>query len=193
MLMADTMAVFFVIVGMMLAFPGLWLLCLGLWPQTVGEAAERCRRGLRLSFLVGLPVTIVVVFSTLKLVNSLGGLGKAAGIGLFCAFMLHAHIGVSGFATAIGKRLASPVDQAREWRATLRGGVVLELTYLLPILGWFIILPVSIVIGSGAAARSQIRQLRNAVTKFRRVPVTAAEDVKAEPVAGHIDGSVGAV
>jgi len=193
MLMADTMAVFFVIVGMMLAFPGLWLLCLGLWPQTVAEAAERCRRGLRLSFLVGLPVTIVVVFSTLKLLNSLGGLGKAAGIGLLCVFMLHANIGVSGFATAIGRRLASPVDQAREWRATLRGGVVLELTYLLPILGWFVILPASIVIGSGSATRAQIRQLRNIVSKFRRVPAIAAENVKAEPVAGHIDGPVGAV
>ena len=193
MLMADTMAVFFVIVGMMLAFPGLWLLCLGLWPATVAEAAERCRKGLRLSFLVGLPVTIVVVFSTLKLVNSLGGLGKAAGIGLFCVFMLHAHIGVAGFATAIGRRLTSPVDQARQWRATLRGGVVLELTFLLPILGWFVILPASIVIGSGAATRSQIRQLRNTVKTIGRVPATAAENVKPEPVAGHIEGSVGAV
>src|SRR6266436_2233729 len=153
MLIADTMAIFLVVVGMMLAFPGLWLLCRGLWPRTVEEAAECCRKGLWLSFFVGLPVTIVVVFSSLKLLNALGGLGKAAGIGLFCVFMLHAHIGVSGFATAIGRRLASPVDQAREWRATLRGGVVLELTYLLPILGWFVILPVSIIIGSGAATR----------------------------------------
>src|SRR5882762_1733137 len=193
MLMADTMAVFFVIVGMMLAFPGLWLLCLGLWPQTVAEAAERCRRGLRLSFLVGLPVTIVVVFSTLKLLNSLGGLGKAAGIGLLCVFMLHANIGVSGLATAIGRRLASPVDQARGWRATLRGGVVLELSYLLPILGWFVILPASIVIGSGAVTRVQLRKLRNATKRIKPVPAAVAENVKAGQGSGHIEGSVGAV
>jgi hypothetical protein len=193
MLMADTMAVFFVIVGMMLAFPGLWLLCIGLWPRTVAEAAERCRKGLRLSFLVGLPVTIVIVILSLKLLALAGGLGKAAGIGLLCVFMLHAHIGVSGLTTAIGRRLASPVDQAREWRATLRGGIVLELTYLLPILGWFVILPASIVIGSGAVTRVHLRKLRNAVKRIKPVPAAVAENVKAEQVAGHIDGSVGAV
>jgi hypothetical protein len=193
MLMADTMAVFFVIMGMMLAFPGLWLLCLGLWPHTVTEAAERCRKGLRLSFLVGLPVTIVVVILSLKLLALAGGLGKAAGIGLFCVFMLHAHIGVSGLATAIGRRLASPVDQAREWRATFRGGLVLELSYLLPILGWFVILPASIVIGSGAVTRVQFRKLRNAVKRVRTAPAAVVESIKAEQVSADIEGSVGAV
>src|SRR6266404_1312118 len=193
MLMADTMAIFFVIVGMMLAFPGLWLLCLGLWPRTVEDAAERCRNGIRLSFLVGLPFTVVSVIFSLKLLGLAGGLGKAAGIGLFCIFMLNAHIGVSGLATAIGRRLASPVDQARGWRATLRGGVVLELSCLLPILGWFVILPASIVIGSGAVTRVQLRKLRNATKRIKPVPAEVAENVKAGQVSGHIEGSVGAV
>jgi hypothetical protein len=42
MLMADTMSIFFVIMGMLLAFSGLWLLCRGLWPGAVEAAAERC-------------------------------------------------------------------------------------------------------------------------------------------------------
>lgn len=165
MLMADTMAVFFVILGMMLAFPGLWLLCRGLWPGTVEVATTRCRNGLWSSFLVGLLITVVMIVSTIILFNRLGSVGKIAGVVLVCLYLLHAHTGVAGFVTAIGQRLVSPVDDERPWRATLRGGVVLELAYLLPILGWFGILPASIIIGSGAAALALPRQLKNALFK----------------------------
>ncbi|MGH9880312.1 MAG: hypothetical protein ACRD6N_02660, partial [Pyrinomonadaceae bacterium] len=40
---------------------------------------------------------------------------------------------------------------------------VLELTYLLPFLGWFVILPASIVIGSGAATLSLLSKLNLAM------------------------------
>ena len=180
MLMADTMAVFFVILGMMLAFPGLWLLCRGLWPGTVDIATTRCRKGLWSSFLVGLLITLVMIVMTIILVNRLGSVGKIAGVVLVCLYLLHAHTGVAGFATAIGQRLASPVDDARPWRATLRGGVVLELAYLLPILGWFGILPASIIIGSGAATLALPLQLRSALSKRPlpgRAPDVSVADV----------------
>src|SRR6266542_674561 len=47
MLMADTMAIFFVILGLLLALPGLWVLCRGLWPRAVAKAAELCGGGVR--------------------------------------------------------------------------------------------------------------------------------------------------
>jgi len=77
--------------------------------------------------------------------------------------MLQAHTGVSGLATSIGRRLASPLDEQNAWRSTLRGGVVLELAYLLPLLGWFVILPASIIIGSGAANLGLLSSLRRAL------------------------------
>ena len=82
MLMADTMAVFFVILGMMLAFPGLWLLCRGLWPDTVDNAAGRCRKGLWPSFLVGVLITLVMVLLTVLLFKVPASVGKIAGISL---------------------------------------------------------------------------------------------------------------
>ena len=99
MLMADTMSIFFVILGMMLAFPGLWLLCRGLWPEAVAAAADRCRKRLWSSFLVGLPITIVMIVVTTILFNVLGPVGKIAGVGVVCLYMLQAHTGVSGLAT----------------------------------------------------------------------------------------------
>jgi hypothetical protein len=185
--MADTMSIFFVILGMMLAFSGLWLLCRGLWPEAVTAAADRCCKRLWSSFLAGLPITIVMIVLTKTLFNVLGPVGKIASVGVVSLYMLQAHTAVSGLATSIGRRLASPLDEQRPWRSTLRGGVVLELTYLLPFLGWFVILPASIIIGSGAANLGLLSKLKLAL--FATDPVLAESD---RPVAGHVGGSVGA-
>lgn len=165
MLMADTMAIFFVILGLLLAFPGLWLLCLGLWPRTANAAADYCSRGLAKPFFAGVPITLAMIFVATLLNNVPGAIGNIAAIGTVCLYLLFSSAGVSGFATAIGRRLASPVDTERPWRATLRGGIVLELSYLLPILGWFVILPASIVTGCGAST----------LALLRREPKTASE------------------
>jgi hypothetical protein len=95
-----------------------------------------------------------------KVLFALGPVGKIAGVGVVCVYMLQAHTGVSGLVTAIGRRLPSPLDEQSPWRATLRGGVALELTYLLPILGWFVVLPASIVIGTGAINVALLSRLR---------------------------------
>src|SRR5687768_1760887 len=105
MLMADTMSIFFVILGMLLAFSGLWLLCRGLWPEAVAAAADRCGRRLWSSFLMGLPITVVMVLLAGTLFNVLGPVGKIAGVAVICLYMLQAHTGVSGLATSIGRRL----------------------------------------------------------------------------------------
>ena len=163
MLMADTMSIFFVILGMLLAFSGLWLLCRGLWPDAVAAAAARCEGRLWSSFLAGLPITIMMLVLTRILFNVLGPVGKIASVGVVCLYMLQANTGVSGLATSIGRRLPSPLDEQRPWRSTLRGGVILELTYLLPFLGWFVILPASIIIGSGAANMGLLSKLKLAL------------------------------
>lgn len=168
MLMADTMAIFLVILGLMLAFPGLWLLCLGLWPKTATAAAGYCNRGLVKPFFVGVPITLLTIFITGFLNNLPGAFGNILAIAVVCIFMLFSNTGTSGFVTSIGRRLSSPVDEERPWRATLRGGVVLELSYLLPVLGWFVILPASIIIGCGAATLAILK--REPKTSTQSIP-----------------------
>lgn len=158
MLMADTMAIFFVILGFLLAFPGLWLLCRGLWPQTVSTAATVCRNGLLKPFFAGLPLTILMIFAAIALGN-LGPPGKIAAAVVVCVYLMIANCGVAGLAATIGERLPSRIDAGQAWRATLRGGVILELTYLLPILGWFGLLPISMTIGCGANLMALFRKL----------------------------------
>lgn len=159
MLMADTMSIFFVILGVLLGFSGLWLMCRGLWPRAVEAAAESCTNRIWPYFLAGIPLTLVMIVLT-KILFALGPAGKITGIGMVCLYMLQAHTGVSGLVTAIGRRLPSALDEQSPWRATLRGGVALELTYLLPILGWFVVLPASIIIGTGAINVALLSKLR---------------------------------
>lgn len=185
MLMADTMAIFFVILGLLLAFPGLWLLCRGLWPRAVANAAAICGKGLIKPFIAGLPVTVVMVFAAVALGN-LGPPGKIAAAAMVCLYMMFANCGVAGLTTAVGERLASSVDSEQPWRATLRGGVALGLASLLPILGWFVILPVSMTVGCGA---SLISMLRSFVTS----PVlNVASPKSADDTAGLSATTIGA-
>jgi hypothetical protein len=166
MLMADTMAIFFVVLGIMLAFPGLWLLCRGLWPGRVADAAATCSKGLVKPFLVGVPVTLAMILFAGIFTRFLGSPGKLIAGAIVCAYLLLASAGVSGFVTCIGQRLASPGDAERPWKATLRGGVILELSYLLPILGWFVILPISVIVGCGAALLSLLNFNRGAAREL---------------------------
>src|ERR1044072_5959102 len=122
MLMADTMSIFFVILGMLLAFFGLWLMGGGLWPRIVETDAQRCAKHIWPYFLAGIPLTLVMIVLT-KVLFALGPVGKIAGVGVVCVYMLQAHTGVSGLVTAIGRRLPSPLDEQSPWAGTTpRGG-----------------------------------------------------------------------
>ncbi len=157
MLMADTMAIFFSVLGFLIAFPALWLLCRGLWPDVVDSSKGDCAVTLFKPFLVGLPLTLAAFFAVAflgKLPQPAGGISS---LGLICLFITYASSGVAGLATVVGERLPSPADAQCPWKATIRGGIVLELSYLLPFLGWFVLLPVSIIIGAGATTRALIR------------------------------------
>jgi hypothetical protein len=168
MLMADTLAIFLSVVGFLVALPGLWLLCLGLWPQAVTNTSDDCRRGLLKPFLVGIPISVGTFFAVAIVSKEMGGAGGAVAIALICLYALFASVGIAGLSTAIGERLPSPADRDRPWQATIRGSVVLELAFLLPVLGWFFILPAALIIGSGSALRSILK-------RFSRRPVDISQ------------------
>jgi hypothetical protein len=188
MLMADTMAIFFVILGLLLAIPGLWLLCRGLWPRTIEKAAATCRDGLVKPLMIGLPITVVTLIAA-KVLGNFGTAGKISATILVCFYLMIANSGVAGLVTCIGERLPSPFDTGQPWRATLRGGVVLELAYLLPILGWFGILPLSITIGCGASVTALFR---NFFTSSRVAVHEEPQAAGAGQSGFSVTGSIGA-
>ena len=60
-------------------------------------------------------------------------------------------LGSSGLSQRVGIGLPSLVDERQPWRRVLRGGIVLVLTFLLPFVGWFFLLPLTLISGLGAA------------------------------------------
>jgi hypothetical protein len=154
MMLADTMAIFFVVIGLLLAFPGLWLTCRGLWPAVVETGSLVCEKSLWRPFFLGLPITGFVVFLFSILSSKKGGPGEFLALVMLSIFVFYTFLGTAGLANLIGRRLNSPWDFARPWLPVLCGGIVLELAYLFPIVGWFLILPVTLVIGCGAATIS---------------------------------------
>jgi hypothetical protein len=174
MLMADVFSITLSVVGFLLALQGLWLVSRALWPTRVGEAAKRCRGSLWLLLLAGLPATVLMVILAV-VVKRAGAGGQAGAFMVVCLWLVWANIGVAGLATHIGQRLASPADQDRPWKATVRGGTALELAYVFPILGWFGLLPLSMVIGAGAATMSLFRR-KDKLAQVSPVDTTSLEN-----------------
>src|SRR5262245_58087145 len=159
MLTAHTMPILVVILGQLSAPAGLWVLCRGPAPRAVAKAAAVCGEGLIKPFLAGLPGAAVMIFAAAVLGN-FGPAGKIAAVATVCLYLMIANCGVAGLVTVVGERMAGPsgnIGPQQPWRATLRGGVALGLASLLPILGWFVILPVAMIIGCGANLLSLLR------------------------------------
>lgn len=148
---ADVMAIVLSVVGFLLSLQGLWLFCRAMWPNKVIASATRCGRNPVKSFIAGVVVTLLMIVATALVGQAGGAPGQVAGFGIVSLYVIFSGIGVAGLVTHMGQRLSSPTDDRRPWASTLRGGIVLNLTYLIPIVGWFVILPASVILGAGAA------------------------------------------
>jgi len=151
-----------VAVGLFLAIGSYWLLARSLWPGLAHEAELRFSATPLTSVLTGFPVGIVVLIvngallaAPLQPVKAVGFVTTGLGLGFALA-------GATGMVGRIGRGLASPTDAGREWIRTLKAGAVLLLSCLLPVLGWFVILPIMLVGGLGTATLAIVRPLSRA-------------------------------
>ena len=149
MIMADILFWIAIAIGLLLTFVAHWLAAQALAPALVGRCAEvygqRPWACCLIGTLVGLPLTTIL----LTLINVLPHPAlKILGIGLLAVLLILAFIGSAGLARRIGLGLAAGEEPAG--RTTLRGGTVLALTFLAPILGWFVLMPLAFLSGLGA-------------------------------------------
>ena len=152
MIMADILKIFLLVVGFQLIAVCYWLAAEALWPRWVRASEERYRRTPLRALLLGVVLGTPLVIAGLALVK--GGSGPAKGLGflLVAVPVFLAFLGSAGLARRLGEGLPSPADAARPWRPVLRGGTVLTFLFLLPFLGWFLVLPLALLSGVGTAA-----------------------------------------
>ncbi len=100
-------------------------------------------------------------------------LGKILGLGLVFLVLLVALLGSAGLALRVGEGLKAVRDEAEPWRRVLRGGTVLGLTFVLPFIGWVVVIPLSFIAGFGAMVLSRSRQ--STVSQPATIPATDAQ------------------
>ena len=173
MIVADVLGWFLFILGLMLVFVSHWVATEALFAPFVQRARAQYRRPVRLT-LLGLALVapaLVVAFALLSknnpAVKLLGGFFLAVPIFIGLA-------GSTGLSQKVGLGLPSPRDDAQPWRRVLRGGMVLVLTFLLPVLGWFVLLPWTLVSGCAAAVLSFKAGPADALPASASAPAAAA-------------------
>jgi hypothetical protein len=124
-----------------------WLVSAGLFPQTAQKLAgiydQRPVRALLIGVFTYLPIQVIAInagkipFGPIKFVAVVAGFGS----------LLIGFIGTCGLALRIGRNLSGGADP---WQQVLRGGVMLALVFITPLLGWFFALPVGLASGFGA-------------------------------------------
>lgn len=153
MILADILQWFLLILGAYLTLNAHWLGAHALFPALVSRARACYVATPVKATLVGLAIAVPVLTVTIAL-------GKAApnpavkalcvGLGLIAGLL--ALIGSAGLVERIGAGLPAAQDDQQPWRRVLRGGALLGLVFLMPFLGWFVLLPWTLVSGLGAWA-----------------------------------------
>ena len=157
MTIADILKGLLLILGAMLVFQAYWLASTGLFPRLVGQARDRYKKPISTT-LIGLAVVVPTFFIGFvwlgkkdgDIFNVFNGIGLVIGI----VPLMLGLIGSAGLCQLIGLGLPAPGDQSQNWRRVWRGGWVLNFCYLLPFIGWFVILPWGIISGCGAFVTS---------------------------------------
>ncbi|GMU94214.1 MAG: hypothetical protein AMXMBFR4_32720 [Candidatus Hydrogenedentota bacterium] len=149
MIMADVFKILFLILGSLIVTVSYWLLFEALLPGTVERAKWQYeKRPVRVA-LVGALIGMPLFIAGLALANG-AALVKLIGIALVCSLIFLGLLGSTGLARLIGTRLASAADPEFQWRRVLRGGTVLSITFVLPVIGWFFVLPLTLASGLGS-------------------------------------------
>lgn len=185
MIMADVLTWFLLILGSLLVLGANWIGAFALFPGLVERSAQRYGRRPVAATLLGLVVGVPLFVVGLGTIKALGH--PLVGVLITGALMvplLLALAGSAGLALRIGAGMPAPLDAAQPWRRVLRGSVILGLTFLMPILGWFVLLPWALISGLGVALMA-LRERREPA------PAAAGPLVIARP--GPADGNGTAV
>lgn len=175
MIMADVFKILFPVLGILISFVTFWLLFEAIFPGAVERSRREFERHSLRALLVGILFAGPILFIGAGLISNGNPAVKIAGFATIFALVCMGLLGSAGLTRHIGARLSSPLDAAQPWRRVLRGGIVLSLTYLFPFVGWFFILPVSLVSGAGAAVMAVWKRKASPSTPSPEADLGAAQ------------------
>ena len=153
MILADILQWFLIVLGFFLTLNAHWLGAHALCPDLVARARRQYERQPLRAALIGALITVPTLLLAVVLASKLPHpVVKMGALGLVLVLLLLALLGSAGLVERLGHGLPAPSDQTQPWRRMLRGGSVLSLIFLMPFLGWFVLLPLTLISGVGAWA-----------------------------------------
>lgn len=187
MLFADTFKILLIALSVVIALPSVWIFASVVYPERVRQAADYADRGLWRWLAWGIVPFLLLLWLSAALLQG-GGPGQILSVAVFTALLLGSNVGVAGLALRLGRGMPGG-DAAAEvpWRQVRRGGLVLVGMYLLPLIGWIVILFGSMVVGCGIMTRMLLkgrgdrRQAGASAAAPPPVPDTPANSATATP------------
>lgn len=152
MIMSDVLFWFLIVLGFYLAFNSYWLLAAALFPNTVEQCRLRYAEKPVRSTFTGLLVSAPILIGAFVLITHMGNpLFQITGIGIIAVVVMLGLLGSTGLCSQIGQGLPAADDAA--WRRVGRGGLLLGMAFILPVVGWFVLMPWTFISGFGAFVR----------------------------------------
>ncbi|MBT8486633.1 MAG: hypothetical protein HKO59_14830 [Phycisphaerales bacterium] len=136
----------FIHIGVILVITAYYAVGSLLAPALTERARTRFAARPWLPVLVGLGVSVPWVLAAIVLLNLPAAPAKFAGAVLGCGWVLCGLIGGAAIAQQVG-RGGGPAPLP--WVAAVRGGLLITLTWVLPLVGWLGMLPLSLATGVG--------------------------------------------
>ncbi len=130
-------------------------------PQNAKRAENALANSPKKSLVVGIIGTALTVLGLVLFANPVGII-KLAGfvLSLFMGVVLI--VGGAGIAQILGTRIGEMSGAKTSFGALVRGSLVHSFSMLFPILGWFLMLPLSIIFAMGAGYLAIVPQKRTA-------------------------------
>ena len=154
MIVADILMWFLLIAGTYIVINGYWLTTQGLFPEFVDRCRERIGSAPFKPLLLGLGSAVPSAVLGVAMLRAASPVLKFAGATVLLLLILVGLMGSAGLAAQVGTGLGGFSDDRSSWKRVWRGGLVLGLTFILPLIGWLLILPGTLIIGVGATLQS---------------------------------------
>ncbi|MBM3121570.1 MAG: hypothetical protein FJZ97_05215 [Chloroflexi bacterium] len=150
--MADILAIVAILVLVGAAQVGLVITFCLLFPARVQAASARLEQHPWRSLLMGGGAAIVLALPVVVLLSLPAGVAKFLGWALFVGALAISGIGASGLVRLLARRMASQgLAEPGSLGTLVRSCLALELAILLPVVGWFLVLPLATAAAFGAS------------------------------------------
>jgi hypothetical protein len=162
MSIGDSITLVSCLAGLMVALPGLMVCLTMIFNRTTERAATRLSSGVIAPFFAGLIPLMVVGYVGFVLV-AMGSILQLLGTVIILVLLAWGFAGMGVVGRLIGLKLTEATKQNHQpFHQSVIGAVILTFAIAFPLVGWFLVLPVSWIVGGGGIVLALLNRRVNA-------------------------------